>query len=101
MTKSWTLTVGLLLMLTPLLAVLADSDHQEARRLVESGSILPLHQVLEAIRNDWPGRILEVELEKARGSYTYEIELLDAHGKVWELEIDAVSGRVLETEEED
>ncbi|MEN8177544.1 MAG: PepSY domain-containing protein [Pseudomonadota bacterium] len=102
MMRSWTLTACLLLVLTPCIAVLADSDdHMEARRLMKSGSILPLPQVLESIQDQWSGRILEVELESKRGGYIYEIELLDTQGAVWELKIDAVTGDLLETEQED
>lgn len=100
MMRRWTLTTCLLV-LTPCIAVLADSDHMQARRLVETGSILPLEQVLKSVRGEWPGRILEVELERQRGGYIYEIEMLDAQGAVWELEVDAVTGRLLKTEQED
>ena len=92
---------ALLLILAPLAGVLADNDHMEARRLVETGSILPLEQILESVHKRWRGRILEVELESERGGYIYEIELLDTQGAVWELEIDAVTGQLLKTEEED
>ncbi len=101
MMRRWTLAVCLLLVLTPCIPVLADNDHTEARRLMESGSILPLEQILDSVRGVWPGRILEVELERNKGSYIYEIELLDAQGAVWELEIDAITGQLLKTKEED
>ena len=97
--KKWILSACLLL--APFAGVLADSDHMEARRLVESGSILPLERVLESVHRHWSGRILEVELESKRGGYIYEVELLDDHGAVWELKIDAVSGKLLKTEQED
>lgn len=101
MIRQWILILSMLLTLAPFIAALADSDHHEARRLVESGSILPLTQVLELIPDQWSGRILEVELEDKRGGYLYEIELLDSQGIVWELKIDAVTGNILETERED
>jgi uncharacterized membrane protein YkoI len=79
----------------------ADSDHMEARRLVESGRILSLEQVLESVHRQWPGRILEVELETKHRGYVYEIELLDLHGHVWEMKVDAVSGKILRSEQEE
>lgn len=99
--KKWILSACLLLMLAPFAGILADSDHMEARRLVETGSILPLERVLESVHRRWSGRILEVELERKRGGYIYEIELLDDQGAVWEMKIDAVTGKLLETEQED
>lgn len=77
-------------------AALTDVDHEEARRLREAGAILPLESILEQARRAQPGKVLEVELERERGGYVYEIEVLDDEGAVWELELDARDGAVLE-----
>jgi uncharacterized membrane protein YkoI len=79
----------------------ADSDHYEARRLMESGTILPLETVLESVLQQHNGRILEVELEERHERYIYEVEVLDKAGRVWEMRLDAVTGRVLKSERED
>jgi uncharacterized membrane protein YkoI len=79
----------------------ADDDHWEAHRLRQSGAILPLETILESLNRVRPGRILELELEQEHGAYIYEIELLDPQGQVWELEIDATSGELLDAERED
>lgn len=91
--------IGALLLFSA--AGLADDDHLEARRLVETGSILPLESILDRVQAQRPGRILEVELEREDGRYIYEIELLDQSGQVWELELDAVTGETLEQELEE
>lgn len=91
----------LVLLLTCCGLVIADSDHLEAKALVEVGTILPLEQILKQVATDHPGRILEVEFEKERGQYLYEIELVDELGLVWELEFDAQSGQLIEKEQED
>jgi uncharacterized membrane protein YkoI len=93
--------VLLLIALAMINLSLADSDHYEARRLMQAGSILPLETVLESIQQRRPGRILEVELEQERSRYVYEIELLDNTGRVWEMKLDAVTGEYLTTELED
>jgi len=80
---------------------LSDDDHEISRSLVQDGKILPLQQILEKINSDQSSRVLEVELERERGRIIYEIELLADDGKVWEYEIDATSGEVLERELED
>jgi uncharacterized membrane protein YkoI len=92
-----------LLSMALLSAVAADSDidQDEARRLRESGDILPLTEILNVARTTHPGRIIEVELERERGHYIYEIELLDEDGQVLELKYDAASGVLLEKELED
>jgi len=73
-------------------------DHEQIRRLKESGTILSLESVLEQIRRDHPGRIIEIELDDDDGTYTYELELVDEQGIVWDLEIDARTGKLLETD---
>jgi len=87
-----------LLLLTGLLApaVFARDDHEEARRLREAGETLPLETVLEHARRAQPGKVLEVKLEREHGVYVYELDVLDDAGVVWELELDARDGAVLE-----
>ncbi|KKM61437.1 hypothetical protein LCGC14_1531770, partial [marine sediment metagenome] len=43
----------------------------------------------------------EVELEKEDGLYVYELEIVDYSGEVWELELDAKTGELVELENED
>jgi uncharacterized membrane protein YkoI len=78
-----------------------DDDQGVARRLVSEGAILPLEEVLDSLRAPYPGRVLEVDLEEEHGNWIYEIELLDPSGTVWELEVDATNGTVLERERDD
>ena len=82
-------------------ASLADDDYGNARKLVESGTILSLEQILDHLDTRAEGKILEVEFEREDGHYIYEIEILDDSGLVRELEVDAVSGEILKIELED
>lgn len=79
----------------------AEPDHVTARKLRESGQILPLEQIIERARARQPGEILETELERSRGGYVYEIEILGSDGWVWELKLDARTGELIELERED
>lgn len=79
----------------------ADDDHEIARRAVERGELLPLATILEAIERDYPGRVLEVDLDREDGRYVYEIEVLQKDGRVIELTYDGKTGKLLETEIED
>ncbi|MCW8847286.1 MAG: PepSY domain-containing protein, partial [Sedimenticola sp.] len=63
--------------------------------LLEAGKIMALEQILENIRDEYPGRLLEVKLEQEGDSVIYEVELLDSEGKVWELKLDAATGELL------
>ena len=87
------LTAGLLLSLAMTGTVLADSDHDRARRLSESGEIMPLEQLLKKVEGY--GRVLEVELKSRHGRHVYEIEFLDPDGDVRESYFDARSGEPL------
>lgn len=80
--------------------VAAGSDHIEAKRLLDSGEILPLEKILKKVRLIHQGKVLEVELEKEHAKAIYEIELLTNDGTVLELKIDATTGKLLSTKEE-
>ncbi len=81
--------------------VKAEDDHVTARKLRESGQILPLEQILDRARARKPGQVLETELERKRNVYVYEVEILDAEGWVWELKFDARTGELIELERDD
>jgi uncharacterized membrane protein YkoI len=78
-----------------------DDDYRESRRLMQKGEILPLQQILDRISQERTGRVLEVELKHEHGMVVYEIELLGTEGRVWEYEVDAATGEILERELEE
>lgn len=72
----------------------ASNDHEEARKLRHGGDILPLTELLD--RAELSGmRVLEAELEREQGRLVYELELLDADGRVHERLFDAATGQPL------
>lgn len=72
----------------------SGDDHELIRELREDGEILSLSTLLE--RDGLQGlRVLEAELEREDGRMVYELELLDADGRVIEKYFDAVSGEPL------
>lgn len=79
----------------------ADRDHDRAWQLTQDKVILPLETILEKARDQDFHRVLEVELEKKHGRLVYELEMLDANGRVWELRFDATTGRLMEKEVEE
>lgn len=94
------LAAVLALLLAP--AQARDLDQDEALRLRQEGVIQPLQQLLQQAMQRYPGaRLLEAELEEDDDRYVYEVELLTSDGQVRELDLDAVSGRVLKDEEDD
>ena len=72
-----------------------DHSHDRARRAMENGEILTIAEILERIRSQAPGRILDTELEHEHGQWIYEIKFLDPQGRLYELEIAARNGEIL------
>ncbi len=89
------------MILSPLYSAMADDDYIEARRLLDSGEILSLEVILGNVRQIFPGKVLEVELEKEGRNIVYEIEVLGDNGVIKEIYIDAKTGKLLLTKEDD
>lgn len=79
----------------------ADEGPAVARRLSETGVILPLEKIAAAARAVKPGEILETELEREGKGYVYEVDILDPRGQVWEVKLDAKTGKLIKLESED
>ncbi|MEH6491021.1 PepSY domain-containing protein [Halopseudomonas sp.] len=78
-----------------------DIGQDQVLQLVEQGRIAPLQQFIDDALARYPGRFLEAELEFEDGLYIYEIEVITRQRKVMELEYNALSGELLEVEEDD
>ncbi len=72
----------------------------EGHRREMLGRLRPLPELLERLPARYRGVIQEIELEYDQdGRYFYEIEVLLADGRVLELDVDAISGAILNGEE--
>jgi uncharacterized membrane protein YkoI len=92
-----------LILSLPLIAApaLADrDDHDRAHLALEAGEILPLGDILATAEASRPGRVIEIELDRDDGRWIYELELVSPEGFLYEMEIDAASGTILEVERE-
>lgn len=72
-----------------------DKDHDRAREALEAGEILPLRTIIDRLDRDYPGQILEVELERDDGQWIYEVKLVRDKGAVIKLKLDARDGTLL------
>lgn len=94
--RSITLLVLLLSSLAVPPGLLADDrDHDRARKALEAGEILPLRTIIDRLDRDYPGQILEVELERDDGQWIYEVKLVRDKGAVIKLKLDARDGTLL------
>ncbi|MDT8376101.1 MAG: PepSY domain-containing protein [Mariprofundaceae bacterium] len=81
-------------------SVAGASDHERARKLLEQGEILSLSQIMKQNSSQFPGKVLDVELEEKDGLIVYEIEFLGEHGVIMEMLIDARTGRLISVKED-
>jgi uncharacterized membrane protein YkoI len=79
----------------------ADDDHVRARALSQRGEILSLERIAALAKARHPGKLIDIELERKRGLWIYEVELLDDQGRVWEMKLDARTGELLKLEQDD
>ncbi len=97
----WRRTVARLVMMTLVLpgtrvGFAADhADHDRARQAVEVGDVLPLRTILERVEREYPGQVMEVELDQEKGQWVYEIKLLRKGGALMKLKILARDGTIL------
>lgn len=98
--------LALLLALSPVVAPGAaadddEDDHDRARALAERGAIRPLAEVLARLAREVPGDVVGIDLDEDDGRYEYEFTVVTPDGRVFEVEMDAATLRILDVEEDD
>lgn len=82
-----------------------NRDHDLARQAREAGEVLPLPAILARVERDYPGQILDVELERDHaghgqtGRWVYKIKVLRSGGSLVKIKVDARNGSVMGTKE--
>jgi uncharacterized membrane protein YkoI len=66
-------------------------------RIAQSAGLISLEEAKQKALAVKPGTIKEVELEKRKmaDGWDYEVEIIDANGQEWDVDIDAKTGTVL------
>ena len=78
-----------------------DLTADEAQKLQDAGTILAFEKLDAAALAKHPGATLtDAELEEEYGKFIYQVELRDAKGVDWDLELDAVTGEVLKNHQD-
>lgn len=92
------LILGIALLAGLLARVLAQEDAVVARQLHESGRVLSLEYFVRRAQSLLPGTLVDARLreEPHHSSWVYEIFMLDAGGRIWEIEFDAGTGELIE-----
>lgn len=66
-----------------------NHDHYQARAALLAGDIRPLSEVLNVVAQQYPGRVIEVELEHEHAQWVYEIKMISPKGALIKLEVNA------------
>ncbi len=79
----------------PPTAARADGHEQdELHQAVERGDIRSLADILAAIRDQLPGEVAGVEVERKNGHWIYEFRVVDGRGRLFEVRVDARSAAI-------
>ncbi|MGE6792810.1 Uncharacterized membrane protein YkoI [Pseudomonas guineae] len=94
-----TVFVAAALMLTAGLVQARDLGPDEALKLRDAGTIQTFEKLNAAAIALHPGSKTEdTELEEEYGRYIYQVDVLDAQGVRWEVELDATNAQVLKNQ---
>lgn len=73
-----------------------DVSDEEVARLQAAGSIQSLEKLGSAALMAHPGAtITDSELDEDYGKHVYQIDLTDANGIEWNVDVDAATGKIL------
>ncbi|MBC9249578.1 peptidase [Pseudomonas alcaligenes] len=79
-----------------------DLGPDEALKLRDAGTIQSFEKLNEAALAKHPGgKVEETELEEEYGRYVYQVEVRDAQGVQWDVELDAATGQILKDHRDD
>jgi hypothetical protein len=73
-------------------------DADAVLQAVQRAEILPLDKVLQVLRAEREGEIVEIELDLDDGRVIYDFDVLSSGGRLYAVAVDAVTGRILEVE---
>lgn len=80
----------------------ADVPVDQIPQLAKDGKIKPLEELNQIVMKLHPGAtITDSDLDNHFNSYEYEVELRDAKGVEWDVDLNAATGEVLKNKQDD
>lgn len=76
-------------------------DGKEKTDVANLPTSVTMEEAIKTATTQFPGKVIEAELENEDGKAIYEVEIVNAAGENREFEIDAQSGKILSSELED
>ena len=86
------------LCITTGLALGYDREDKDLESAQATSAKVSMEQAIQTAKTKFPGRVVEAELEAEDGALVYEVKVVSASGETREIEIDAQSGEVLDSE---
>ena len=87
--------LGIALALPVSMPAQADDDIQEARQIARMANLIDPDRAMEIALAEKPGVMTDFDLDRERKGWVYEIEIVDAQGVEWEIELEGETGKVL------
>ncbi|HTF96712.1 MAG TPA: PepSY domain-containing protein [Cellvibrio sp.] len=79
-----------------------DLGIDEAVKLRDAGTIQSFEKLNQAALAQHAGGVIkDSELENEWGRYVYQLEVVDAQGVEWDVELDAATGEILKNHQDD
>jgi uncharacterized membrane protein YkoI len=77
-----------------------EDNFDQIRNSVRDGRLLPLATIKAEVEDRWPGEIVDISVGREHGRISYAFRVLNAKGRLVEIEINAADGTLLEVENE-
>lgn len=77
-----------------------SDDGKEKFAVANLPTSVTMEEAIKIATTQFPGKVLEAELENEEGKAIYEVEVINGSGETREFEIDAQSGKILSSEQE-
>ena len=87
--------LGLSLALAGTMPAHADDDIAEARSIARMANLIDPDRAIEIALAEKPGVMTDFDLDRKRKNWVYEIEIVDAQGAEWEVELEGTTGKIL------
>lgn len=74
-----------------------DDDDDKIRDAVRAGQAEPLRKILSSVRRKYKGEVVKIRLTGAGRTMQYRIRLIDTANRLFEVRVNAKSGRIIGT----
>ncbi|WNM62128.1 PepSY domain-containing protein [Candidatus Nitrospira neomarina] len=93
--------LGTLALLLSSVGLAMSHDGKDKAAVANLTTSVTMEEAINTATTQFPGKLLEAEMESEDGKVIYEVEIVNAAGEIREFEIDAQSGKILSSELED